>query len=434
MSHTDFLAVNLDAAHAGKARSLGFEIGPGKSSAALGNKSVSRVKPPGGTDALRGLDIVQQLVSPAHFSPNYLYRLVPSGPGQPISTPALRTELVNTMGDVVSCRGDHCAGRRLMDWDDKRLPGCSRGLHVGIIDTDVDHDHPAFPRRLRSGTFLPAGRNPAPNWHGTGVLALLAGNPAGGTPGLIPQAEFYVANVFYVDEDGQFATDTQSLLDALDWMRQFDVKVVNMSFAGPKDQLVQDAIASMARSGTVFVAAAGNEGPSAPPSYPAAYKQVVAVTAVSKDLRSYPYANRGDHIDFAAPGVDVWTAVPGMKEGYLSGTSFAAPFVTAAMATVYRRASSHSKDGMLGAFVPEDLGPPGRDAIFGRGLLKAPKDCQVDQQTAGGRPQSPAVAPSAKRDQPETVSAPSPWAPSVVMSPASGRSPPSAGGLSAGFR
>lgn len=337
-SRTEFLAVNLGSAEAEKARGLGFEIGPAKVNAATG-KTVALVSPPANTDALRGLDILRQLVAPDQFAPNYIYRLVPSGPGQPTAVPAVRTELVNTMGNSAPCRDDHCAGRRLMDWNDKRLPGCSRGLRVGVIDTDIDHDHPAFPRSLKSGTFLPKGRTQAPNWHGTGVLALLAGNPAGGTPGLIPFADFYVANVFYIDGDGQFATDTQSLLDALDWMRQFEVKVVNMSFAGPKDLLVQDAIASPARSGTVFVAAAGNEGPSAPPSYPAAYKQVVAVTAVSKELRSYPYANRGDHIDVAAPGVDVWTAVPGMKEGYMSGTSFAAPYVTAAMATVYRQVS-----------------------------------------------------------------------------------------------
>ena len=435
VSRTEFLAVNLDATYAVKARALGFEIGPSKQNAALG-KSVSRVRPPHGTDAIHGLDMIRQLVAPTGFMPNYTYRLVPADRAPGVAVPAVRTELVNTMSPVTPCRGDRCAGRQLIQWSDQRLPGCSRGLHVGIIDTDVDHEHPAFARRLNSGTFLPTGSRPAPNWHGTGVLALLAGNPAGGTPGLIPHAEFYVASVFYVDSNGQVATDTQSLLDALDWMRQFEVKVINMSFAGPQDQLVQDAIARLARSGTVFVAAVGNEGPSAPPSYPAAYKQVVAVTAVSQDRRSYPYANRGDHVDLSAPGVDVWTAVPGMKEGYMSGTSFAAPFVTAAMATIYRQMPTHSKDGMLAAFEPQDLGPPGRDAVFGKGLVIAPKDCRVEPRTADGKPQQPSTAstPSAKREKPETVSAPSPWTPSVVMTPASGRKPPSPADISVGFR
>lgn len=382
------------------------------------------------------MDWIRQILSPDKFAPNYIYRLFPAGPVQATAVPAVKTELVNTMTEVVPCRGDRCGGRDLIGWNPQRLPACSRALKIGMIDTDVDHEHPAFPRRLQTGVFLPEGRVPAPNWHGTGVLALMAGNPAGGTPGLIPQADFFVASVFYLESDGQFATDTQSILDALDWMERFGVRIVNMSFAGPKDDLVQSAIARMAKAGTVFVAAAGNEAPSAPPRYPAAYEEVVAVTAVGLDLRSYPYANRGDHIDVAAPGIDIWTAVPGMKEGYLSGTSFAAPFVTSALATVYRQTSSHDKVKLLKALDVKDLGPPGRDAIFGRGLVMAPKECRSDVQTAGGKPSpAPAKPTSQPKVEPEQVSAPSPWKPSISMSPAAGRSPPPSGaGLSAGFR
>ena len=75
---------------------------------------------------------------------------------------------------------------------------------------------------------------PAPNWHGTAVLSLLAGGPVTNTPGLIPDAEFFAANVFYSDERGDMAADTISLLKALDWMKKFDVKLINMSFSGPR--------------------------------------------------------------------------------------------------------------------------------------------------------------------------------------------------------
>ncbi len=82
----------------------------------------------------------------------------------------------------------------------------------------------------------------------------------------------------------------------------------------------------------VIVAAAGNGGPKAAPAYPAAYNDVIAVTAIDRAKRAYRRAGRGEHIDLAAPGVDVWTAasVPGARAK--TGTSFATPFVTAAVA------------------------------------------------------------------------------------------------------
>lgn len=71
-----------------------------------------------------------------------------------------------------------------------------------------------------------------------------------------------------------------------------------------------------ARSGTIFIAAAGNGGPGAPPSYPAAYSEVLAVTAVGKNLSAYRRANQGDFIDVSAPDVDIWTALPGGRQGF----------------------------------------------------------------------------------------------------------------------
>ena len=109
------------------------------------------------------------------------------------------------------------------------------------------------------------------------------------------------------------------------------------------------------------------------PSYPAAYEQVIAVTAVDKNLRGYIHANHGDYIDVAAPGVGIWTALPGVLEGYQSGTSFAAPHVTAILAAVHDRVEDKSKEGFLKALAIRDLGQAGRDRIYGQGLVLAPK-------------------------------------------------------------
>ncbi len=273
------------------------------------------------------------------------------------------------------CSGDHCFARDVIGWKDMLSP-CARGLRIGVIDTFIDAGHPAFAGRynIHRNDFIPDNRQPAPDWHGTGVLSILAANPlTGGAPGLVPDAEFFVSGVFFTDDRGEMAADTISLLKAFQWMGQNDVKVVNMSFAGPRDELVEQEIDRMASNGVIFVAAAGNEGPTAEPSFPAAYPEVIAVTAVTKDLHNYRYANRGPHIDVSAPGVDIWSAAPGGREGYHSGTSFAAPHVTAVVA-VQPRENLQNKQEVLDKMSIEDLSGHGRDPIYGRGLAEGAGD------------------------------------------------------------
>jgi subtilisin family serine protease len=164
------------------------------------------------------------------------------------------------------------------------------------------------------------------------------------------------------------------------------VAVANLSFAGPPDDAVHHAVRELTKAGIVVVAAAGNEGPSAPPSYPAAYEEVIAVTAVDRDLAAYRYASRGDHIDLAAPGVDVWTALPGRREGPQTGTSFAVPFVTAVVAVAHGPAGLRPDDDPLAAKARalakirasiKNLGERGRDPTFGAGLVQAPAPCDA---------------------------------------------------------
>jgi len=202
-----------------------------------------------------------------------------------------------------------------------------------------------------------------------------------------------IADIFHADADGQPASDTLSMLRALDWLEAEKVKIVNMSLSGPHDELVLRAIARLSAKGILLVAAAGNDGPGAGPSYPAAYNNVIAVTAVGKDLQNYRYANRGDYIDIAAPGVSIWTALPGSKVGYHSGTSFATPYVTAALAAIYNWRAVKSKPEALKQLAFKDLGAPGRDPIYGEGLLVAPTACG-SSQIARVMPGRPTTAPT----------------------------------------
>jgi subtilisin family serine protease len=104
---------------------------------------------------------------------------------------------------------------------------------------------------------------------------------------------------------------------------------------------------------------------------------VVAVTAIDRNERVYTRANQGDYIGFAAPGVELWTAASISGGRLRSGTSYAAPFVTAALAA--RRAEHPGEPLEKSLRVLEasavDLGPEGPDPIFGNGLVRASFVC-----------------------------------------------------------
>jgi subtilisin family serine protease len=150
-----------------------------------------------------------------------------------------------------------------------------------------------------------------------------------------------------------------------------------MSLSGPPNEVLRKAIASAQERGMVIVAAAGNNGAGAEPSYPAAYPGVIAVTAVDRKLDIYRRATQGEYVDLAAPGVDLWVAAPGGGGTMKTGTSYAVPFISAAAAIL--RASNNALDGAgLQALLESrtlDLGKPGRDKTYGSGLLQAADLC-----------------------------------------------------------
>lgn len=253
----------------------------------------------------------------------------------------------------------------MVSGDECRLAGPVR---IGVIDGPVDAGHPALAGlRVTSRAFVEGGAAD----HGTAVAALIAAAPsAGPLAGFAPGAEIYSAEVF-----GPDALASVELIGAgLDWLAAENVRLANLSFAGPWNRVLERIIADAGARGAVLVAAAGNDG-SAAAALPAGAPGVIAVTAVDAASHAYAKANRGAHIAFAAPGVDLWTAKSG-GGAYASGTSFAAPIVTAFAGRLLARNPSLSsavvrdmlRDGAV------DLGPPGHDPVFGWGLAQGP-DC-----------------------------------------------------------
>lgn len=387
----EIVATNLGKPARDRVKALGFQFASKADLANLGMR-VDRLILPKGMDVATARHLLKSEIPAGGFSPNHLYRIYRSAEGDKRS-PIPETAAPASGVPMKSCEGDHCFGRSLIRWN-QNLRTCVRKVRVGVIDTSFDLAHPALAgHRFSSGVFLAEGSTADHDWHGTAVLSILAGDSRSSTPGLIPDAEFYLASAFRTDENGDTATDTVNLLNALAWLDALDVRLVNMSFSGPPDELLETALAQMHAKGVVFVAAAGNDGPAAPPSYPAAYPSVIAVTAVSKSLQGYRYANRGSYVDLAAPGVDIWTALPNGMQGYKSGTSFAAPFVTSIIAAMQKTEPLPSdKSEILKRLAFKDLGKPGRDPIYGEGLPLSPGSCGASPSIAT-HPAPPPFAP-----------------------------------------
>jgi subtilisin family serine protease len=150
-------------------------------------------------------------------------------------------------------------------------------------------------------------------------------------------------------------------------------KVLNMSFIGAHDAALFELLQAANHKGVIVIAAAGNGGPSAPPVYPAAYPDVIAVTAVDEADRPYEFANRGSYVAVAAPGVDILAPVEHGGYAYVSGTSFAAAYVSGIAALLLEldpTLDPHTIADLI-ATGAEDLGPEGRDDDFGAGRVNA---------------------------------------------------------------
>jgi len=252
---------------------------------------------------------------------------------------------------------------------------CGNGVRLGQIDSGVDLSHAALRgQNVTFQSFHARDARPAPMIHGTAVAAMLVGQPKWG--GLLPGAELMAASMFQTGKDGRKVGTALGLLKSLNWLAKAKVHAINLSVAGTDNKTLRLAFDKARKIGMVLVAAAGNWGRADRPAYPAAYKHVIAVTAVSTTKRIYSYANKGDYIDFAAPGVKIYAAVPGGAK-LMTGTSFASPYVTAMVALDVAAGASRRDSAIrtsLGKFT-DDLGERGKDSVYGFGFVKKRPDC-----------------------------------------------------------
>ena len=240
---------------------------------------------------------------------------------------------------------------------------------VAVIDSAIDAMHPEL-QGIVAAQFDAVGGQPLPHKHGTGMASAIAAHAR--LLGVAPAAQILAIRAFDASIAGAQSTTTR-LLDGLQWTATSGARVINMSFTGPADRKMHEMLAAAHRNGMVLVAAAGNNGPQAPEAYPAAYPEVIAVTATDIDDKLFDGANQGRYVSVAAPGVDVLVAAPNGGYDFTTGTSVATAHVSGLAALLLERDPVLTPDAVRAILMrtARDLGPAGRDDQFGAGLVDA---------------------------------------------------------------
>jgi subtilisin family serine protease len=239
------------------------------------------------------------------------------------------------------------------------------GTKVGLIDGGVDTSHDVFRDIVIHQYGCPG--SPVPEAHGTAVASLMIGR----SPrfhGAAPGSELYAADVYCGLPTGG-AVD--AVAEAFSWLVREHVPVINVSLVGPPNVMLENVVRMVVARGYLVVAAVGNDGPAAPPLYPASYPDVVGVTAVDARQRALLEACRGRQVKFAAPGADMSAANPAQSFAAVRGTSFASPIVAGLLAEVVREPDKAAAQRAVADLAARavDLGAPGPDPVYGFGLV-----------------------------------------------------------------
>lgn len=334
-----------------QARAAGFGIGQTRTLDGL-DVTLVVLQAPGGMSTRRALDRLRQADPEGTYDYNHIY--LGSGEVTAAPPPAAGSN-ASTASEASPLR----VGSEI------QKPVAASGIKIGLIDGGVQRAHPVF-----TGVTIRehgcAGGN-IPNPHGTAVASLLVGQSTD-FHGAVPGAELFSADV-YCDLAAGGAVDL--VAEAFSWLAKEKVPVINISLVGPPNSLLERIVKVVIKKGHIVVAAVGNDGPSAPPLYPASYPNVIAVTGVDARRRVLVEACRGDHVDFSAPGSNMSAASIETPFAKVRGTSFASPIVAGLLARNITAPGKEQAASAVAALVAQatDLGAKGTDKVYGNGLV-----------------------------------------------------------------
>ena len=339
----EILALGLDAKGLAAARKLGLTVLRRHPLKTLGLELVT-LKVPRNRDTLDTLDALRARLPAAHLELNHLF--------DPSGTDSER----DAEGMVPSPAS--------LPWAD--LPPLEKGA-LGLVDLGVDPTHPALKEaRIEVRNFTGEKRS-SPSAHGTAVASLLVG-AADDFAGAARGAHLYAADVF---GDADTGGSTEMILAALEWLAQERVPVIAMPLVGPPNLLLELSLARLAERGVLVVSPVGNEGPTHPVAYPAAYASVVAVTATDAEGKVFIGAQRGPEVMFSAVGVHLPAAADPGRLKPVAGTSFAVPEVAARLLRALPAPEPTAATAAVAALEDAaiDLGTPGHDPVYGYGWV-----------------------------------------------------------------
>ncbi len=250
-------------------------------------------------------------------------------------------------------------------------------VKVGIMDTGIDLNHPDLKSNVKGGiNTISGGSYTDDNGHGTHVAGTVAALKNGsGVIGIGPDTDLYAIKVLDSNGSGY----TSDIIEGLDWAIKNGINVVNLSLSTTTDvSSLRTAVQKANEAGIVIVAAAGNSGGKV--EYPAAYPEAVAVSAIDQSNNITSFSSRGAEVDFAAPGLNIYSTYRGLQYKTMSGTSMASPHVAGAASMTMSRAVGADDANGNGHWDPAevksaldksstDLGSPGQDNLYGNGLI-----------------------------------------------------------------
>lgn len=253
---------------------------------------------------------------------------------------------------------------------------------VAVVDTGVDLNHPDLQGRLLQGyNVINPGQQPFDDvGHGTHVAGIISANVNNGEgiAGMMWGGK--ILPVKALDQSG--AGTTYSVAQGIIWAADHGAKVINMSLGNYADaEFLHEAVKYAYERDVVLIAATGNDNTERP-GYPAAYPEVLSVSATDYNLQRAAFSNYGDYIDVMAPGESIASTYPDNQYAALSGTSMASPHV-AALAALIRSVNPDLKNTEVMELIRGsviDLGATGRDKYYGYGQI----DVYAALQAAGG--------------------------------------------------
>lgn len=346
------LALSPDAAALQRAQAAGYQIQSDTELAPLGERAVTLLAPRG-VSTRRALQQLRQLDPAGSYDFDHLF--VESGDGGAAPSGGMVQPAVGISGG---------------------------GVRLGLIDGGIDVAHPVF--AARPPEQHGCGGKPVVDAHGTAVASLLVGTAPPTFRGADPGAPLVAVDV-YCGSDGPGGR-VRDIIAALAELAGSGVAVINISMVGPHNAVLEAVVRRVLARSIVLVAAAGNDGPRAPPLYPAAYPGVVAVTAVDAHDKVLLEACSGDHVLFAAPGADMVAAAPGGGYMPVRGTSYAAPLVAGLIARALSAPDAPAPQLVLQKLeaAATDRGGKGRDPRYGYGVVA--EDLRTPPASLAGKP------------------------------------------------